>query len=74
VLRALDYAKAVGVCRLGLTGRQDSAIKLMTRCDVAVQAPSSMMEHIEDWHVIYNHVLTLLLRKRLRTYVGSETG
>jgi D-sedoheptulose 7-phosphate isomerase len=74
VLRALDYAKAVGVRRLGLTGRQDSAAELVSRCDVAVQAPSPMMEHIEDWHVIYNHVLTLLLRTRLRAYVDSETG
>jgi D-sedoheptulose 7-phosphate isomerase len=74
VLHALDYAKAVGVHRLGLTGRQDSAPKLVSRCDIAVQAPSSMMEHIEDWHVIYNHVLALLLRARLRAYVDSETG
>jgi D-sedoheptulose 7-phosphate isomerase len=74
VLRALDYAKAVGIRRLGLTGRQNSAIELVSSCEVAVQAPSSMMEHIEDWHVIYNHVLTLLLRKRLHTYVDSESG
>jgi D-sedoheptulose 7-phosphate isomerase len=74
VLRALEYAKAVNVRRLGLTGRQDSAAELVSRCEVAVQAPSSMMEHIEDWHVIYNHVLTLLLRSRLRAYVESETG
>lgn len=74
VLRALDYAKAVGVRRLGLTGRQDCSAELVSRCEVAVQAPSSMMEHIEDWHVIYNHVLTLLLRTRLRAYVDSETG
>src|SRR5262249_3446527 len=46
VLRALDYAKDLGVYRLGLTGRQNSANELVSRCDVAVQAPSSMMEHI----------------------------
>lgn len=74
VLLALEYAKEVGVARLGLTGRQDSAVELVSRCDVAVQAPSSMVEHIEDWHVIYNHVLTLLLRTRLRDYVESETA
>lgn len=73
VLRALDYAQAVGVRRLGLTGRQDSATELVSRCEVVVQAPSSMMEHIEDWHLIYNHVLALLLRKRLHAYVDSET-
>lgn len=74
VLRALDYAKTMGVRRLGLTGRQNSAAELVSRCEVVVQAPSSMMEHIEDWHVIYNHVLTLLLRQRLRAYVDGEIG
>jgi D-sedoheptulose 7-phosphate isomerase len=74
VLRALEYAKTVSVRRLGLTGRQDSAAELVSRCEVAIQAPSSTMEHIEDWHVIYNHVLTLLLRSRLRAYAESETG
>lgn len=74
VLRALEYAQALGARRLGLTGQQGSATELVSRCEVAVQAPSSVMEHIEDWHVIYNHVLTLLLRTRLRAYVESETG
>ena len=74
VLRAIDYAKAVGAHRLGLTGRQDSAIKLLSLCDVAVQAPSSVIEHIEDWHVIYNHVLTLLLRERMRDHVASAAA
>jgi D-sedoheptulose 7-phosphate isomerase len=65
VLRALEYAKGVGVPTLGLTGSQASAPQLLSRCEVAVQAPSALLEQIEDWHVIYNHVLTLLLRARL---------
>jgi D-sedoheptulose 7-phosphate isomerase len=74
VLRAMEYAKVVGARRLGLTGRQASADQLVSRCEIAVQAPSSMMEQIEDWHVIYNHVLTVLLRSRMRAHVASETA
>jgi D-sedoheptulose 7-phosphate isomerase len=74
VLRAMEYAEAVGAHRFGLTGRQDSAVKLVSLCDVAIQAPSTVMEHIEDWHVIYNHILTLLLRTRMRDHVDSAIG
>ncbi|MGB3438283.1 MAG: SIS domain-containing protein [Actinophytocola sp.] len=71
VLRALEYARTVRARRLGLTGRMASATELVSRCEIAVQAPSSMMEQIEDWHVIYNHVLTVLLRARLRAHMAA---
>lgn len=74
VLRALEYAETMGVPRLGLTGQQDKADELMSRCDIAIPAPSALMEHIEDWHVIYHHALTLLLRARLRAHVESGNG
>jgi D-sedoheptulose 7-phosphate isomerase len=74
VLRAMEYAQTVGARRLGLTGRQASAGELVSRCEIAVQAPSSMMEQIEDWHVIYNHVLARLLRARLHAHVQYEAS
>ena len=36
-----------------------------------MQAPSDRIEQIEDWHVIYQHVLTVVLRARLRAYSES---
>jgi len=72
VLRALEYAAAVGVVRLGLTGQQPTAAELVSRCDIAVQAPSDRMEQIEDWHVMYHHVLTVVLRARLLEYSESS--
>lgn len=72
VLRALEYAATMDVRRLGMTGCQDSAVELVSRCEIAVQAPSAVMEHIEDWHVIYHHVLTLLLRSWLHAYVRDN--
>jgi D-sedoheptulose 7-phosphate isomerase len=74
VLRALEYAAAVGVVRLGLTGQQATAGELVSRCEVAVQAPSNRMEQIEDWHVIYHHVLTVVLRARLLEYSESRVS
>lgn len=71
VLRALECAARVGVTRLGLTGQQPTAGELVSRCEIAVQAPSDRMEQIEDWHVIYQHVLTVLLRARLRDYTEN---
>ena len=74
VLRAMEYAKTVGARRLGLTGRQASAVELVARCEVVVQAPTAMMEQIEDWHVMYNHVLAVLLRARMHAQVESAAG
>jgi D-sedoheptulose 7-phosphate isomerase len=71
VLRALEWAATVGVTRLGLTGQQPTAGELVSRCELAVQAPSDRIEQIEDWHVIYQHVLTVVLRARLRAYSES---
>lgn len=65
VLSALDYAGAIGAYRLGMTGQMPRATELVTRVELAVQAPATVIDQIEDWHVIYNHVLARLLRIRL---------
>lgn len=65
VLRALDYAKALGVTTIGLTGAQSKAQLLIERCDLVLRAPLDLMEQIEDLHVVYSHVIGLLLRERI---------
>jgi D-sedoheptulose 7-phosphate isomerase len=74
VLRAMEYAATVGARRLGMTGQQANCGELVSRCEIAVQAPSSMMEQIEDWHVMYSHVIAVVLRSRLRARAEVEAG
>jgi D-sedoheptulose 7-phosphate isomerase len=71
VLRALDYARALGATVLGFTGRQAKADEMRRRCDVCVQAPATMMEQIEDLHVVYHHVVTRMLYERVKA--GAPT-
>jgi D-sedoheptulose 7-phosphate isomerase len=65
VLRALDYARALGATTIGFTGQQAKAGEMRARCDICVQAPLAMMEQIEDLHVVYHHIVTRLLYDRV---------
>jgi D-sedoheptulose 7-phosphate isomerase len=66
VLRALDYARALGATTIGFTGQQAKAEEMRTRCDICMQAPVAMMEQIEDLHVIYHHIVTRRLYDRVK--------
>lgn len=68
VLRALDYANAKQALTIGFTGNQAKAIHLIERCDYYLNAPLDCMEQIEDLHVIYSHVIGLMLRERIMTH------
>jgi len=68
VLRALDYANAMQAVTIGFTGNQAKAIHLIERCDHYLNAPLDCMEQIEDLHVIYGHVIGLMLRERIMTH------
>jgi D-sedoheptulose 7-phosphate isomerase len=65
VLAALDYATEVGAYRMGMTGSGPAAQALVDRTDLSLQAPSAAIDQIEDWHVMYNHVLTRLVRAHM---------
>src|SRR3712207_6699088 len=71
VLRALDYARALGAVTIGFTGQQAKAGEMSARCDICVQAPLAMMEQIEDLHVIYHHIVTRLLYERVKAGVAA---
>ena len=67
VLRALEYARTLGLTTVGLTGRQPAAQLMAPLCDVLLTAPSTLMEQIEDFHVTFGHVMALELRALLGT-------
>lgn len=59
VLRALAVADEMGLTRIGLTG--GSGGKLAPMCDVAVIVPSSLMQIIEEAHLVVLHAIFLAL-------------
>ncbi len=65
VLRALDYARGKGAITIGFTGAQPKAELMRQRCDITVAAPLTLMEQIEDLHVVFHHIVSLALRERV---------
>lgn len=63
VLRAMEYARAKGAVNIGFTGAQGD--KLRALCDIHVSAPLTLIEQIEDLHVIFHHIVGLALRKKI---------
>lgn len=62
VIRALQYANTIGAKVLSLTSTRDSAETIRKISDICIASPSTMMEQIEDFHVMFHHILARLLR------------
>jgi D-sedoheptulose 7-phosphate isomerase len=65
VLRAMQYARSRGATTVGLTGSQPSSRSLCAVSDIVVQVPLTIMEQIEDVHVIIHHMISTALRERM---------
>jgi D-sedoheptulose 7-phosphate isomerase len=65
ILRALEYARARGAVTIGFTGARASAEDMRALCEVCLSAPSTLMEQIEDLHVVFHHIVTLALRNKI---------
>lgn len=72
VLRAMQYARSRGATTIGLTGCQPSSHLLCALSDIVVQAQLTVMEQIEDVHVIVHHMITTALRERIATGPTTE--
>jgi D-sedoheptulose 7-phosphate isomerase len=59
VLAAMEVARAMGLTRIGLTGRDGG--QLAPLCDVAVVVPTDSMQAIEDAHLVILHAIYLAL-------------
>jgi D-sedoheptulose 7-phosphate isomerase len=55
----METAAAMGLTRIGLTGRDGG--KLAPLCDVAIVVPSESMQVIEDAHLVILHAMFLSL-------------
>jgi D-sedoheptulose 7-phosphate isomerase len=57
VIAAMETARAKGLTRIGLTGRDGG--RLAPLCDVAVVVPTESMQIIEDAHLVILHAIYL---------------
>ncbi|HTT16652.1 MAG TPA: SIS domain-containing protein [Thermoplasmata archaeon] len=60
VLRALEEARARGLTTVGLIGMGGG--KMRPLCDIPIVVPSNNMQHIEDAHHLFLHLVTAYLR------------
>lgn len=73
VLQGIEVARQVGAVTVGLTGFD--AGKLGTMVDRHVHVPSDIIEHVEDIHLMLEHLITKELRERAREAMSkSESG
>ncbi len=64
VLRAITHANQVGATTIGFTGFD--AGKLGGMVDIHVHVPSNCIEQVEDIHLLFEHLITKVLRERTR--------
>ena len=69
VLRAVEYARTRGATAIGFTGSAPSGAALTSICDVAVRAPVARIQEVEDLHVMFNHMVALTLKQRVRDHL-----
>ena len=63
IINACEHAKKAGMFVIGFGGRDGGKMKPL--CDICLIAPTDSMEALEDMHLIYEHALVTVLRKRL---------
>lgn len=66
VLRAMQFARASGAFCIAFTGSQPKSAQIEAVSDIILKAPLTMMEQIEDLHVIYHHIVTRQLFERVK--------
>ncbi|MCW5951945.1 MAG: SIS domain-containing protein [Propionibacteriaceae bacterium] len=67
VLAAMEYGRARGATTIAFTGMMPGAARLAAWSDIVLQAPSTIIEQIEDFHVCFHHIIGLMLRQALGT-------
>ncbi|SAK48398.1 phosphoheptose isomerase [Caballeronia catudaia] len=55
VLRAVEYAKEMGIHTIGLLGREGG--KLAKLCDMSIIVPSSVTARIQEAHILIGHTI-----------------
>lgn len=73
VIRAVEFARENGGFTIGMTGNYKGGKggRLAKTADIALVVENESMEHIEDIHLVINHIIKEYLRKHLVMETGS---
>jgi D-sedoheptulose 7-phosphate isomerase len=67
LIKALKYARAIGIITIGLTGKDGG--KMRDLCDHNLIVPSGVTMNIQESHLALEHILCMLVE---RFYFGDE--
>jgi D-sedoheptulose 7-phosphate isomerase len=70
VLRGIATAKSLGAMTIGWSG--GSGGQLAELAEISVVVPCTVVEQIEDVHLILEHIVTLRLRETVIAEIGAE--
>lgn len=63
VLRAIEYAKSVGIFTVGLTGEDGGKMKEFV--DVLINVPSKLTPHIQEAHIVIGHIICEIVERQM---------
>ena len=71
VVNAIQFANSFGAKTIGFTGF--SSGELGTMVDIDLNVPSHSIEHVEDVHLVLEHLITKALRQKAMEMVMEES-
>jgi len=69
LIRAVNYARAIGIVTVGLTGRDGGELRNL--CDYNIIVPSEATMNIQESHLALEHIFCMLVE---RFYFGEDFG
>ena len=70
VIRAIEHANDVGATTIGFTGFDGGILGSMV--DIHVHVPSDCIEHVEDVHLVLEHLVCKALRDEPQRWIVSD--
>lgn len=72
VLKAITLATQTGATTVGLTGFEGG--RLAQLVDIEIRVPSSLIEQVEDVHLMLEHLIVTAVRERMREHIEAFSG
>jgi D-sedoheptulose 7-phosphate isomerase len=72
VLNAIEVAQQAGALTIGLSGFDGGHLTSMV--DISVHVPSFCIEHVEDIHLMLEHMMTKALKEKVNAVLVQETS
>jgi D-sedoheptulose 7-phosphate isomerase len=72
VLKAIKLATQTGATTIGLTGFNGGHLGKLV--DIEIRVPSSLIEQVEDVHLMLEHLIVTAIRERMREHIQAFSG